>query len=193
MLAFKNIEYLILWHSKSSFLGDFTDFPENLRYLELNLSNIRDFQGIGKLQQLKRLELHYCRNLESDLGLSKLANSLEFLRIDNSKKFVPNDELLALKNLRVLCLNECGRVENLDFLKYFPKIIDFRFVGTTVVNGDLTPIVEHPTIRTVGYMNKRHYNIKDDEMEILLKNKNNGEEFKTIVWNGEWYTHRYIY
>ena len=78
---------------------------------------------------------------------------------------------MKLKNLRILCLNDCGPIENLDFLKLFPKLEDFRFVNTNILDGNLKPILKHPTIKSVGFLNKRHYNIKDIEMEKLLTEK----------------------
>ncbi|MCP1191464.1 hypothetical protein NKR17_20790 [Priestia flexa] len=145
------------------------------------------------MANLKRLELHYCTKLQNGDGLSSLADTLEYLHIDQSKKFIPNKDLFSLKNLRVLCLNSCGNLENLHFLNQFPNLVDFRFVDTNVLDGDLSPILEHPTIRSVGFLNKRHYNIKRDKMEALLKDKNDGEEFETIIKFGKYETSRYIY
>lgn len=192
-IQFENIQYLTLWHHKKSKLGNFVDIPENLLYLELNWSNIQDFQGIVKMNKLKRLELHYCTKLQNDSGLSGLVDTLEHLHINQSKKFAPSEELLSLKNLRVLCLTSCGNLENLNFLHQFPNLIDFRFVNTNVLDGDLTPILDHPTIRSVGFLNKRHYNIKDVKMDALLKDKNGGEEFQTVIKYGKNETFRYIY
>lgn len=195
-ITISDIEYLILWHHKQSNLGNIVDIPESLLYLELNWSNIQNFIGIEKLNKLKRLELHYCTKLESDIGLSTLANTLEHLHINQSKKFVPTKELLSLKNLRVLCLNSCGNLENLNFLSEFPNLIDFRFVNTNVIDGDLTPILKHPSIRSVGFLNKRHYNVSENSMNSSLKEKNVGVDYKTIIHkkgNGEYFTYKYNY
>ncbi|MFB7142842.1 hypothetical protein ACFCYN_24930 [Gottfriedia sp. NPDC056225] len=193
-LKLKNIEYLTLWYHKSKLRNlEHLPIPESLLYLELNWSNIHNFIGIEKLTNLKRLELHYCTKLESDLGLTGIADSLEHLFIDHSKKFIPNEELFSLKNLRVLCLNSCGNLEDLNFLNQFPNLIHFRFADTNVLNGDLTPILNHPTIRSVGFLNKKHYNIKNEKMYELLREKNGGEEFETTIKFGEWETTRYIY
>ncbi|WP_035434486.1 hypothetical protein [Bacillus sp. UNC322MFChir4.1] len=193
-MTLQEIEYLILWHYKNK-LGNFIDMPipEGLLYLELNWSNIQNFIGIEKLVKLKRLELHDCTKLKSDCGLSKIANTLEHLHINQSKKFVPTEELFSLKNIRVLCLNSCGNLENLSFLNQFPNLIDFRFVDTNVLDGNLSPILEHPTIRNVGFLNKRHYNISSERMEALLTEKNNDKEYKSIVEKGEFQTFRYNY
>lgn len=190
----ENIEYLTLWHHKSK-LRNLLDLPvpESLLYLDLTWSDIQDFVGIKKMVNLKRLELHYCTKLQNGLGLSGLAHTLEHLHIEQSKKFVPTEELFSLKNLRVLRLNSCGNLENLHFLNQFPKLIDFRFVDTNVLDGDLSPILDHPTIRSVGFLNKRHYNIKDDKMDAMLKDKNSGGEFKTVIKYGKYETFRYIY
>ena len=160
---FENSEYGIIWHLKEK-LNWFDNLSESdrLLYLELNWANIKNFEWIEKFRNLKRLELHYCVKLENDKGLSQLKDNIEFLHISLSKKFKFNDELLKLKKLRVLCLNACGSLDNLYFLKSFPNLVDFRFVDTNVLDGNLKPILEHPTIRTVGFLNKKHYNYKDE-------------------------------
>ena len=68
-------------------------------------------------------------------------------------------------------LNSCGPIENLDFLKNFPKLTDFRFVKTNILDGNLNPIIEHPTISSVGFSDKRHYNNKSENIKLILENK----------------------
>jgi hypothetical protein len=185
------IEYAIVWHYK--FKGISIElFPdsEKLRYLELDWANINDLVGINKFKNLKRLELHYCTKLENDFGISSLGNTLEFLHINQSKKLILSNELFELKKLKVLLLNSCGNIDNLSFLKFLPDLIDFRFVDTNIIDGNLTPIIEHPKIKTVGFKNKRHYNLKDKKInsELLAKPT---EEIKEFVYKGEFKTFRY--
>ena len=190
---FDDSEYAIIWHlkeKKDSF--DNMSQSDKLLYLELNWANIKNFNGIQKFKSLKRLELHYCVKLENDKGLSQLSDNLEFLHINLSKKFKFSDELLQLKKLKVLCLNACSPIDNLDFLINFPNLIDFRFVDTNILNGNLNPIIEHPTIRTVGFLNKKHYNFKDDKLKLELERKFDNE-YKTIVHKGQYLTYRYEY
>ncbi|WP_409292919.1 hypothetical protein [Peribacillus sp. SCS-37] len=185
------LEYLVLWHHKKSKSGNFNDIPDSLRYLELNWSTIQNFAGVEKLSNLKRLDLHYCTKLQDDSGISKIKNTLEILEINNSRKLVPND-LLELNNLRVLRLNACGNLENLSFLCHFPKLISFAFVDTNVLDGDLTPLIDHPTIREAGFMNKRHYNYKYETLENLLEEKNGGKPYRDMIRKGKYETFRYI-
>ncbi|AWV97074.1 hypothetical protein [Arcticibacterium luteifluviistationis] len=190
-LTFENIEYAILWYYKYKGISfDLLPESDKLFYLELNWANLKDLNGIGKYKNLKRLELHYCTKLENDFGISSLRKSLEFLHINQSKKFEHTSELYALKKLKVLRLNSCGELPDLDFLKQFPNLIDFRFVNTNIRNGDLTPILEHPSIRSVGFKNKRHYNYKDTEIakELNLKRPIENKDF---VYKGEHSTFKY--
>jgi hypothetical protein len=191
--TFENAEYVIIWHLKEK-LNSFDNLPysDKLLYLELNWANIKSFDGIEKFKNLKRLELHYCVKLENDKGLSQLKDTIEFLHINQSKKFKFTDELLKLKKLKVLCLNACGSLDNLDFLKSFPNLVDFRFVDTNVLDGNLKPILEHPTIRTVGFLDKRHYNYKSEKIKLELRNKF-ANDYKTIVHKEQYLTFRYDY
>jgi hypothetical protein len=97
--------------------GTLHDFPaeNSVKYLELNWANIRSFSGVSRIGKLKRLETHYCLKLESDSGLCEVASSLEWLHINQSRKFSPEKELFALCNLRVLCLNNCAPLHDLEF------------------------------------------------------------------------------
>ncbi|AUC76068.1 hypothetical protein [Olleya sp. Bg11-27] len=190
-LNIENIEYAILWYFKHKGVSfDLLPESDKLLYLEMNWANFKDLNGIEKYRNLKRLELHYCTKLENDSGISSLKNTLEILHINQSKKFEPTSELYELEKLKVLRLNSCGKLKNLDFLKHFPNLIDFRFTNTIVENGDLKPILEHPSIRSVGFMNKRHYNYKDIEIakELNLKSPT---EFKDFVYKGEYSTFKY--
>lgn len=188
---FNNAEYAIIWHLKEK-LKAFDNLPEHKRllYLELNQANIKNFDGVEQFKNLKRLELHHCLKLENDFGLSRIKDSLEFLHINTSKKFKFSNELPELKKLKVLCLNDCGSIDNLNFLNSFPNLIDFRFVNTNILDGNLRPILEHPTIRSTGFLDKRHYNFKSEHLKSALESKS-GDANKTIVRKGDYLSYRY--
>jgi hypothetical protein len=190
---FEDVEYAMIFQFKYKGLAfDLLPKSDKLLYLDMSLANIKDFSGISKFKNLKRLELHRCIKLENDKGLGLLSENLEFLHINLSKKFQFSKELLELKKLKVLCLNACGPIENLEFLSNFPNLIDFRFVDTNILDGNLNPILEHPTIRTVGFLNKKHYNYKSEKLKTELENKF-VNEYKTVVYKGQYWTYRYDY
>jgi hypothetical protein len=190
---FEDVAYAMTYYYRYKGLAfDLLPPSDRLLYLEMSLANIKDLGGIEKFKNLKRLELHHCIKLENDNSIGQLSDNLEFLHINLSKKFKFTDELLSLKKLKVLCLNACGQLDSLDFLNNFPNLIDFRFVDTNVLDGNLKPILEHPTIRTVGFINKRHYNYRDDKIKFELENKFSSD-YKTIVHKEQYMTYRYDY
>jgi hypothetical protein len=170
---------------------NFEDFPANgsVKYVELSLSNITSFKGVSVLGKVKRVEVHYCLKLENDHGLSEISDSIEWLHINQSKKFSIGDELIGLSNLKVLCLNRCAPLQNLEFLDRFPQLLDFRFVDTNVIDGDLTPILRHPTLCSLGTLDKRHYNMRSDDLQNNLATRRAAAI--AIARNGPWETFRY--
>ena len=158
-------------------------------YLEVNFSNITSFLEIAKLGKIKRLELSWCLKLESDTGLSEIGDHIEWLHVNTSRKFSPKKDLFELHHLKVLCLNGCAPLENLRFLEKMPNLLDFRFVGTNVLDGDLTPLMNHPNLVNAGFLDKRHYNLKSVDVKSHLRERN--ERAKEYAYEGEFQTYRY--
>lgn len=158
-------------------------------YLEVNFSNITSFLDVAKLGRIKRLELSWCLKLESDTGLSEIRNHLEWLHVNTSRKFSPKKDLFELRHLKVLCLNGCAPLENLRFLDRMPNLLDFRFVDTDVLDGDLTPLMNHPNLVNAGFLDKRHYNLKCVDVKSHLRERS--EKAKEYVYQGEFRTFRY--
>jgi len=183
--------YVCATRFKSAF-ASLVDFPadDDIEYLYLGGANIRSFVGLSRFRRLKRLEVEGCRQLSSDLGLSGVSDSIEWLNIDGSKKFSPGDELCSLRKLRVLCLNVCGPIDSLAFLHRFPKLLDFRFVDTNVLSGDLGPLLTHPTLCSAGFLNKRHYSLKDSAVDEQLRAKWPSAIEK--LYKGPYETYRYV-
>jgi hypothetical protein len=161
----------------------------SLDYLEVNHSNVKSLYGVAELGPIKRLELFWFLKLESDDGLAGLADSLEWLHISTARKFSASAGLRSLAKLKVLRLNDCGPIDNLSFLAKMPNLLDFRFVGTNVLDGDLTPIIKHPSLLDVSFSNKRHYNMK---LADFAEHFNNADsEAKEYVYKGDFRTFRY--
>ncbi len=163
---FSQIEYLTVWHHKSK-EKTFENLPlaPKLKYLEINWSGSISLLGLEKFGNLKRLELHRCSKLESIETICNLKSHIEYIHINMSKNIYDHSKIKCCENLNTLCFNACGTIADLDFLKKLKKLKDFRFVKTNILSGDLTPIIEHPSIVTTGFTNKRHYSHNDTEIE----------------------------
>ena len=164
------LRYLFVMHHKSADgdLGNL-DVPAQLTYLELLSSNARN---IGVLPAgLRRLELRRCVKLETAQGLAASCPELRHLHLKTSRKFQDLSSLFKLKRLEVLCLNGCGDLPDLKFLARFPRLRDFRFVDTNVLDGDLSPLLSLPKLESIGTMDKRHYSHTTAEIMAALAAK----------------------
>ncbi|PVY36084.1 hypothetical protein [Pontibacter virosus] len=169
---FSKCKYLIIWHhqSKEKSFNNLPHIPD-LLYLEVNWSSSTSLKGLSKYQNLKRLELHYCTKLETLDGIESVNREIEHIHINQSKKLTNHKRITILKKLKVLCYNDCGAIENLSFLNELPHLRDFRFVNSNILDGDLSPILHHPNLESVGFLNKRHYSHKDTYIKDYLKNR----------------------
>lgn len=160
---FSNCEDLTLWHFNPP-SHSFEELPEvkNVRVLRVYFTNAESLSGLENLPYLKRLELDYCPKLTA---LDGIPDTLEFLMIEHAKKLSGHDRIKAAGKLRVLRLHECGNIESLSFLEYLPLLTEFRFVNTSVTDGNMQPLIDHrPKLTAVAFNNKRHYSHKLDKV-----------------------------
>jgi hypothetical protein len=184
-------EYVTLWgYKQNNACLDQLIINDSMLYFELNLGGTKSLSGIESMRNLRRLEIHHCTKLSSDIGLGDLSGSLRHLHINTCKNFKFTSDLLKLTNLEVLRLNNCGDIDNLDFISCFPNLLDFRFVGTNVVSGDLTPLLKHKTLISVGLSDKRNFNVKSERIELELAERKSSFT-KEWIYKGEFCTFRY--
>ncbi len=171
-LDYSNCKYLVIWHHQNKD-KNFNNLPEieNLEYLEINWSSSNSLIGLEKYKKLKRLELHYCTKIESLSGIDNINTGIEYIHIEQSKKLKGHADIIKLQNLETLCFNDCGLVENIDFILNLKNLVDFRFVNTNILDGQLEPLIKHPKLKNAGFLNKRHYSHKDKEIKMVLEDK----------------------
>ncbi|MBR1736781.1 MAG: leucine-rich repeat domain-containing protein, partial [Firmicutes bacterium] len=150
---------------------NFWKLPEipNLKSLKVTFTNVKNLDGLKKYPKLKELELYYCRNLNTFDGIEKMSKDIYFIQIDNAKKLTGYEHLKVLANIETLRLNDDGPMENLNFIFDLPNLTSFSFVHTNVIDGNLTPLLEHePMFEVVGFFDKRHYSHKSKYIEEYL-------------------------
>jgi hypothetical protein len=95
-----------LWHYKprsKSFDG--LEIPSGVGKLELNWVNPATLAGLPKLENLKRLEIHYCRNLCDLSTLPDIAPNLQSISVFSSKRVEPTAGLLDHPSLQSAYIN----------------------------------------------------------------------------------------
>jgi hypothetical protein len=128
-----------------------------LEELTLLISPISSLKGIGRCVSIKKLKLYSLTKLISIEDLSGLAKTLESLEILSCKKIGDYESLRKVKSLKTIKLGDSGVIKSLRFLEELPNLEFFSFVGTNVLDGDLSYC---KGIGYVGFDEKRHYNLK---------------------------------
>lgn len=164
---FTNCEDLTIWHYNpaSRSLNDLP-YAKYIKSLKIYHSNITSFDGLERFGCLKNLETAYCRNLMSFDGLPM---DVSFLMIEHAPKLSDYDKLARLKNVEVLRLHECGNMADLSFISSMDMLREFRFVNTSISDGNLQPLIEHyPKLQAIAFNNKRYYSHTLKQIHELL-------------------------
>lgn len=150
-------ELKILWvwkyNPKCKNLCELNSFS-SLEELYITQSSITSLKGCGAFGKLRKLELSYLNKLEYIDEIELNSDTLKYLRFDACKKIKNHDYVCHLPNLELLAFDECNEVPSVSFIRDLPKLKSFIFVGTNVVDGDLSACTG---LEYVGFLNKRHY------------------------------------
>jgi len=136
------------------------EFVPTLKCLHIYPSNVESLSGIERFNQLAEMALAYFKKLTDLAGIEKLNETLTALRIDDSKK-IKNFELLSnLHKLEDLALCGDAAMESISFIQGMNKLKSFIFIGTDVLDGDLSYCegLEH-----VAFTNKKHFSHKEKD------------------------------
>lgn len=125
-----------------------------LKELEISQSNIISFSGLEKFNKLTRIEFNYCSKLKKLCDLEKTADLLEFAMFSKCKSIINHEYVRIFKKMRVLAFNDCNSIHSLSFIREMPNLKDLRFVGTIILDGDLSPCVG---LEYVGFFYKKGY------------------------------------
>lgn len=139
-----------------------------LRRLQLTSKKIKSLSGIEELSSLSILDLADCPKLEDLSGIDK-CQQIEIVEIENCKRVYDIAILSELKNLKEIVLIDCGTVKSLRPLAHSQSLESIPFIGdTTIEDGDLTSLLDIPTLKKMWFANKCHYtHTREQVMEVL--------------------------
>jgi len=155
---------LIIWKFKPK-SQSFSELrlPRNLKSIHITETNIKDFNGLT-LSNLEKFEGHYCSKLISLDGISNISKKLNTLILDQCKKINNYDDLRYAKLLHTIILGDCGEILTLKWLKELSNVRHFSFWNTNLMDGDISPCIG---IEFVSFKNAKHYNFKNEEINIM--------------------------
>jgi hypothetical protein len=152
----KSLQVLSLSHYAPAG-GNLTGLPQIplLEDLDLVQASNLTISGIDRFPGLRRITVDYFPKLVDLSLLTTFADGpLEILEFGNCPKLARHDQVRAIRSLRRLAFNKCGEIPSLSFLEDLQALESFSFVGTNIVDGDLTPCQR---LQFAGFLDKRNY------------------------------------
>jgi protein phosphatase 1 regulatory subunit 7 len=135
----------------------------NLTSLELTRPHLRSLAGLNRLQDLRHLDISFMRGI--DLRALEGLEKIESVALESCSQLENTASLGKLKSLRQIKINDCRAVPSISFVSDLPLLEDLRFVGTTVEDGNLEPLLR---LKSAGFDDRGHYSHNSDEIDRLL-------------------------
>ena len=133
----------------------------SLNRLALFVTNITSLVGIGQFPVLEELALYKARQLSDISALREVRATLKNLEFDSCKQIGNYEALSEVTALKKLIIVNSGPIQSLSFVKTLEGLEFLSFVGTSVIDGDLSPLIG---LNYVGFENKRHYSHTSEEL-----------------------------
>jgi hypothetical protein len=169
-----NVIRLDLWKYKPK-SRDFRELTNlnKLVYAIFTMPGIDTLDGIENLKSLKELELRNVRSLKRFFSDNRIPTCpIEELRFEACPNF-DVDSIPVLPTLKTLCLSQIGKTETLrHVLNRLQNLERLIFTQSELTESNLNYLLDHQTLKKVTIDNKKHYSIKEKEIQKLLDEKN---------------------
>ncbi|MFY8351375.1 hypothetical protein AAEU29_12625 [Pseudoalteromonas sp. SSM20] len=144
---------------------------ESLESLRLYDSRkLENLNGLEKLEKLEGVEIDGARNLTNVDAIGRLSK-LKKLFFVGCKKVESFSSIANNSELLWLCLTNCNEIDNLQFVEKLVSLDTFGIKGTTIIDGRLDMLTRLPNLKTCGFINKKHYNLKMKELKKILEER----------------------
>jgi len=158
----KDLDELVLRkYTYADKTSSFISLP-SIKKLILIQSKFVDLTLLNNLPQLKELEISYNKYLQNISDLRSRKTTLIKLRLEHCKGILDYSPIKDLEKLEYLAISSCADIPSLKFIKDLNKLQHLSFVGTKVIDGDLSYC---KGIGHVGFDNRKHYSHTYEELK----------------------------
>lgn len=135
-----------------------------VKRLEISHSSITTFNELKEFDQLQELEFNYLNKLKTLCCLEASKKTLVSLLFNHCKSIVNHNYVSQFQNLNTLGYNSCSPIPSIDFIRKMTSLKSFRFMGTDVLDGDMTPC---EGLKYAAFTNKKHFSHTMEQMKKL--------------------------
>ncbi|MGZ8252015.1 MAG: hypothetical protein ACXWT7_06705 [Methylophilaceae bacterium] len=132
-------------------IGNFNDLPEapNLRKIGIVLARVSSFEGLQKYNLLTDLGFYRLAGLEDVSAIEHLTSLKEFELESCRGTYDISSAVKYCSELNKLTYINCPELNSLSFISHLPKLKEFIFPNTLVKDGNLSPLLNHPSLAQV--------------------------------------------
>lgn len=129
---------------------------------------------LDRFPALEALRLTMAKSLTSVKDLSG-CRGLRELEIDGGKKIQDLHATLSdCRRLERLVLMNVSDLQDVRFVEHMPALRWLNLMGTQVVDGDMTPLIEHPKLEYVVFTSKKHFSHTEAQVRSIRAQRNGG-------------------
>src|SRR5918999_4867038 len=140
----------------------------DLTEISLAFLRIPSLAELTRLSRLTILSVWSCRKVRDLECIGELVK-LEDLELGSIGPLPPPEFLGSLKSLKSLRLESVGKIPSLQFLRDLRQLEEFLPVDKTIVeDGDLSVLLELPSLKKVVFTERRHYSHRRDDIRAVL-------------------------
>lgn len=159
------LELLSMLHFSLSDLSKLVPL-RHLTTLDISQGKLADIRAITEFRHLEHLNLVLLKSLQDIAPLGR-AGELQTLSLEGTRGFRTLDALSGLGKLRRLNISNCGQIDSIAPLVACRSLEILEFSeDTNILDGDLQPILQMPNLKYISLMNRKHYNLRREDIPI---------------------------
>ncbi len=153
-----------------------------LEKLSLYSNRLQSLKGLETMRGLRELSVSYAPKLEciDPIGDLKELRDLRFEHCNIVRGFA---DLVRGEHLLNLTYMKCSPLDHVRFVGRLCSLQSFVFLETDVLDGDMTSLVDHPTLAHVAFTRKKHFTLSERQVLERLGDREGGVRVRIAKLN----------
>ena len=141
--------------------------------LSLYSNRLQSLKGLETMQGLRELSVDSAPKLENIDPIGNL-KELRNLRFENCKVARGFADLVQGEHVLEIKYMKCLPLDHVRFVNRLRSLESFVFLDTDVLDGDMAPLVAHPTLAHVAFTKKKHFTLSERQIHEQIGDREGG-------------------